>query len=72
MGTEGFHHNDHCWLVVGGRAWAIRRIRQGGTIFDLWRGSGRLIEFALLDASDVDWHAYCRVAACLLERRKWT
>lgn len=58
-------HDDHCWLVFNGQAWAIRRINY--PLFELWRGYWPLLEFIILDVSEVNWDHYCATAADWLE-----
>jgi hypothetical protein len=57
-------HDDHIWLTVGGRAWAIYAMN--GTDICLWRGYHPYIEYSYLDISKVDWESYHRKALKIL------
>jgi hypothetical protein len=64
--VTGEQHDDHVWLTVGGRGWAIYVMR--GPLLTLWRGHYPYIEYSFLDISDVDWEAYHRAALKLLRK----
>lgn len=60
--------DDHVWITVHGKNWAIRAISR--PVFYLWRGYAPDLEFAVLDTSKIDWKAYCDAAVKLLEERR--
>lgn len=66
MGTQ--QHDDHIWLNVGGRSWAIHSMNEHGVT--LWRGYYPYIEYSYLDISNVDWESYHRKYDALLEALK--
>jgi hypothetical protein len=57
-------HDDHIWLTVGGRAWAI--YAKDGDLITLWRGYHPYIEWSYLDISKVDWDSYHQKALAIL------
>jgi hypothetical protein len=60
-------HDDHMWLKVGGKNWAIRFIRW--PIIYLWRGYSPWIEYGAVDITDFDDDLYCDRAVALLSSR---
>ncbi|HEY7417412.1 MAG TPA: hypothetical protein VH593_19670 [Ktedonobacteraceae bacterium] len=61
-------HDDHIWLTVNGRAWAIRAIirTRHHYIFQLWRGYSPNLEHIAIECINVDWEAYCEAAIEML------
>jgi len=57
-------HDDHIWLTVGGRAWAI--YAKDGDLITLWRGYYPWLEWSFLDISNVNWESYHEKALALL------
>jgi hypothetical protein len=57
-------HDDHIWLTVGGKAWAIHGV--DGDLIHLWRGFYPYIQYAMLDISNVNWESYHQKAIDLL------
>lgn len=57
--------DDHCWIVVAGETWAIRRWRP--PILYLWRGYHPHLQYSVFDTSGVDWEVYANNAVELLE-----
>lgn len=49
-------HNDHVWIVSGGKSWAIWGMH--GSLLSLWRGYYPSIEYSILDISQVNWDTY--------------
>jgi hypothetical protein len=61
-------HDDHIWLVVGGKAWAIYAIEHDDVIwsFHLWRGYYPDLEERTLIMINPDWDNYCECAIEML------
>jgi hypothetical protein len=57
-------HDDHCWLTVGGEAWAIRAMHW--PVIWLWRGYWPNHEYSIVRMEDFNAESYCDKAVALL------
>lgn len=65
-------HDDHVWVTMNGRSWAIceipRRPDGGFDIIHCWRGYWPFLQYTTIDVTEItSWEPYCEAAAQLLE-----
>jgi hypothetical protein len=63
-------HDDHIWMMMTGKPWAIRSISRGGETITLhlWRGHAPDLEYSAIELYD-DWEVYCERAVAMLNER---
>lgn len=66
-------HDDHIWLTIGGKAWAIRSIEHHRAasvlVLHLWRGYVPCLEYISVEFVSVNWDEYCEKAVKMLNDR---